>query len=68
MLQERLFDMSDPFHISVCNDCGMWCNSTKHCSSCNGDDVYPVNSPYAFKLLMSLMATMGVKAVTKPKV
>ena len=67
-LQERLFDMSDPFQMVVCNKCGMMCSKPNYCSICNNDDVYPVNFPYASKLLISQLQAMGMKTLIKPKI
>jgi DNA-directed RNA polymerase II subunit RPB2 len=67
-LQERLFDMSDPFQMVVCNKCGMMCSKTNFCSVCNSSEVYPVNFPYASKLLVSQLQAMGLKTLLKPKI
>ena len=67
-LQERLFELSDPFRIVVCNDCGMTSAKPNTCSVCNSDEVYPVNFPYASKLLTSQLAVMGIKTKIKPKI
>lgn len=60
-LHERLFSMSDPFQVVICNGCGMMCSSPKFCNICNDDDVDPVNLPYASKLLLMQLGAMAIK-------
>lgn len=67
-LHERLFDMSDPFHVVVCDKCGQLCNKSNYCVPCNNDSVHVVNLPYASKLLISQLQAMCLKVKIKPKV
>lgn len=67
VLQERLFKVSDPFQIIVCNNCGVMTSSTKQCQSCMGDKLSKVNFPYASKLLLQELMTMGIKVLVNPK-
>lgn len=60
-LKERLFDMSDPFHITICNECGMMTSQKDKCSGCNNANVYDVDCPYASKLLFQQLLAMGIK-------
>ena len=65
-LKERLFDVSDPYPIQICNDCGLIVvsnlqNNTFRCSSCdNRINVSQVNLPYACKLLFQELMGMSI--------
>lgn len=65
MLKERLFDMSDPYEISVCDKCGMILKSASECTICKTDNVSNVNIPYAAKLLTNLLNAMLLKTVIR---
>lgn len=67
-LKERLFDVSDPYQVDVCNKCGLVINSPRECTYCNSDSISTCNMPYASKLLLinELMA-MGIKVSITPK-
>jgi hypothetical protein len=60
-LLERLFDMSDPFRIPICSDCGAMPSSNSYCSVCEGTDVVIVPMPYACKLLFQELNAMGLR-------
>lgn len=60
-LKERLFDVSDPFQISVCRKCGVLASSTKECQCCKGDSVVSCNTPYASKLLFTELGGVCLK-------
>lgn len=61
-LNERLFDLSDPFQIVVCTNCGTIPNDPRRCYGCEQDDhVQPVNLPYACKLLFQELMAIGIK-------
>lgn len=66
-LKERLFNMSDPFTVIVCDHCGMITSSQTECKGCQKDNVSTVNIPYAMKLLKSEVEAMGIKMVIKTK-
>lgn len=66
-LKESLFDRSDAYQIIVCNKCGMITSSQEECIACAKDKVTTCNIPYAAKLLVQELMTMGVKVVIKPK-
>jgi DNA-directed RNA polymerase II subunit RPB2 len=66
-LKDRLFDCSDPYHITVCNHCGMMVSSQNECLGCRKDNVTTCNMPYASKLLLQELMAMGIKVVIKPK-
>ena len=65
-LKERLFDVSDPYPIHICNDCGLIVvsnlqNNTFKCSSCdNRINVSQVHLPYACKLLFQELMGMSI--------
>lgn len=60
-LLERLFDMSDPFRIPICSDCGAMPSSNSYCSVCEGTDIVIVPMPYACKLLFQELNAMGLR-------
>ena len=65
-LKERMMDTSDNFRVFLCRMCGIICvgNDTKNifkCTNCrNGADICQVRIPYAMKLLIQELMTMGV--------
>ncbi len=65
-LKERLFDVSDPFKVSVCAKCGVMTSTTKECQVCHGNQVSAVNIPYASKLLQTELTAMGLKMLIRP--
>ena len=66
-LKERLFDCSDPYQITVCNQCGMIITSENECTTCKTDRITTCNMPYAAKLLTQELISMGIKVEIKPK-
>jgi DNA-directed RNA polymerase II subunit RPB2 len=60
-LLERLFDMSDPFRIPICSQCGAMPSSNSYCAVCEGTDVVTVPMPYACKLLFQELNAMGIR-------
>jgi DNA-directed RNA polymerase beta subunit len=60
-IKERLFEMSDPFTVVVCDKCGMIASSIEECVSCKTDKMSRVNLPYASNLLFSELAAMSIK-------
>lgn len=65
-LKERLFDVSDPFQISLCKKCGIATNNTKECQSCKGNDIKYCNLAYASKLLTQELTALGLKVSMFP--
>ena len=61
ILRERLFEVSDPFKVSVCKKCMGITAKTDECHMCRGDNVIPVPIPYASKLMLSELNTLGLK-------
>jgi DNA-directed RNA polymerase II subunit RPB2 len=68
-LLERLFDMSDPFKIPVCTNCGMIPHHWKRCQHCSSlgksHHVDQVPIPYACKLLFQEVMAMGIRISLK---
>jgi DNA-directed RNA polymerase beta subunit len=64
-LKERLFDMSDPYTILVCDECGNISSSSTDCFYCSSDNISKVNFPYSSKLLLQELNSMGIKTIIK---
>lgn len=60
-LKERLFESSDPYQINVCEKCGNFATKSNECKACQSDEVAVVPIPYASKLLMQELMSMGIK-------
>jgi DNA-directed RNA polymerase II subunit RPB2 len=60
-LKERLFEKSDPYQINVCDKCGNMAVRENECKVCETDQVSRVNFPYASKLLIQELMSMGIK-------
>ena len=60
-LKERLFDMSDPYKILLCQNCGQIVANDTECHVCKNDKLYLTNIPYACKLLFQELMAMGIK-------
>lgn len=60
-LKERLFDLSDPYTVYICSECGVNVNSTTSCMVCNNDSIIRIHIPYACKLLFQQLEAMTIK-------
>ena len=65
LLQERLMDLSDKYKTTVCEKCGLLCigNPEKNiylCKSCKSKNVSWVTMPYATKLLIQELYSVGI--------
>ena len=63
--KESMMERSDKFTWSVCKQCGRLAvynfkNQTAKCLGCQSESVALVQTPYAFKLLVQELETMGV--------
>jgi len=67
ILKERLFVVSDPYQIIVCNECGQITSSQKECKACNTDKITKCNIPYAAKLLIQMTQAMMIKTTIVPR-
>jgi DNA-directed RNA polymerase II subunit RPB2 len=66
-LKERLFDVSDPFQVTVCQNCGIMTHTLTECQSCKGDNLAKVNFPYASKLLVQELGAMCLKVAIRAR-
>ena len=66
-LLERLYDLSDPYKIPVCAQCGSMPSSPTYCSVCDQSDIKTVPIPYAAKLLFQELNAMGIRTNLFPK-
>ena len=65
-LKERMLDVADNYRVFTCKNCGLFCivNPERNiwkCNNCkNQTDIVQVRIPYAMKLLMQELLTMGI--------
>ena len=60
-LVERLYDMSDPYQIPICDQCGQMTNTQNECHLCSNNDVTNTKIPYAAKTLKQDLEAMCIK-------
>jgi DNA-directed RNA polymerase II subunit RPB2 len=65
-LKERLFDVSDPFQVCICQKCGLMTTGITECHVCKGNKVVKCDLPYASKLMMQELQAMGIKILIRP--
>lgn len=67
-LKERMLDVADNYRVFLCKTCGMICVANPErniykCNMCrNNTDIAQVRIPYAMKLLIQELLTMGIAA------
>ena len=67
VLHERMMISSDKYEAPICKHCGLIGTvvqdesfSPMKCVSCNNEDVHVINMPYAGKLMMQELMSMGI--------
>jgi len=61
LLLERLMISSDVFKVFICSRCGFIAYQN-HCTYCNdGEKIFTIKLPYAFKLLIHELLSMNIK-------
>ena len=60
-LHERMCKYSDPFQVSVCNDCHNFSNTDESCKACNSGNISIVNTSYTSKLLLQELNALCFK-------
>jgi DNA-directed RNA polymerase II subunit RPB2 len=64
-IRDRMYVNSDPYEYWVCKKCGVQgihdeLTNTKECHLCGGNDLYLMKVPYCTKLLMQMLAGIGI--------
>lgn len=60
-LQERLFEQSDKYEVTICDICGNFTADKNSCTSCETDEVSRVKLPYVSKLVIQELNAMMIK-------
>ena len=60
LLLERLLYSSDDSTVMICSECGFF-QHNKKCTACKKGTVHKVKMPYACKLLMQELISMGIR-------
>ena len=65
-LRERLYEMSDPYQIYLCRQCGQISSNKHQCSVCKHHVVCKTHIPYVCKLLIQELMGMSLKIAAIP--
>lgn len=60
-LQERLFEQSDKYSITICENCGNFATTSKDCKVCETNNVVDVKLPFISKLVIQELNAMMIK-------
>jgi hypothetical protein len=65
-IKESMMERSDKFSWCICKRCGTLVafnmkENINLCKNCNNDDVAVIQTPYAFKLFIQELETMGIQ-------
>lgn len=66
-VKERMFLMSDPYQVHVCDQCGFIMSGLNACRMCNTSQISKVNIPYACKLLLQELNAMCIKTTIETR-
>ena len=64
-LRERLYEESDPYVTTICQDCGNFSTTPTYCKACDTDNIVKVNIPYVSKLVTQELNAMCIKCDIK---
>jgi len=65
VLKERLYQVSDPFQISVCKSCGSTTSSYTECQVCKSNLIAKTDMPFASKLMFQEISGLCLKTSIK---
>ena len=60
-LNERLFECSDKYTVTICEKCGNFATSNTTCRACETDQVVDIKLPYVSKLVLQELNAMLIK-------
>lgn len=60
-LRERLYDVSDPYTLTICIDCGYTVLNHLQCNKCGSNNIKKIYIPYAAKLFKQELTALGLK-------
>ena len=61
-LQERLYEQSDKYDVTICQNCGNFATNKTTCNSCATDNVSQIKLPYVSKLVIQELNAMLIKS------
>ncbi len=66
-VKERMFTMSDPYSVIVCDQCGFIMSGVNACRMCSTSQMSEVAIPYACKLLLQELNAMCIKTTIETR-